>query len=367
MPAATSFLRNLTFPRFNPPRFNKVHSAQRQPTPQPFTATRPFHPLLRNGHAQTIVARYWPAPLDESRWPTQPRLFRTEPDAQVLAHENRQPANQQRQTPARGTIVSIHGLAASSDAPYMRRLAQSALAAGFNVVRLNVRNCGGTETLTPTLYHSGLTVDLRRVIEQLAPEPLCVIGFSMGGNLALKLAGEWGEDAPPHVRGVCGISVPIQLGACSRRLGEPRNRVYELRFLWALRKTFLLKQRLLPSRFGSLSVDGLQSIYDFDDRITAPAFGFQDAEDYYTHASSAAFLGRIRRPALLIQADDDPFIPRDVYDDPVFERNPYLSLLRTSHGGHVAFLGKGQPRFWAAEQALSFCSNLIAGNLPMNP
>ena len=336
-----------------------MRTSNDQPASEPFAATRPFRPLVRNGHAQTIVARYWPSRLDETRWPTRPRLFRTEPDVQVLAHENRQPANPQQGGAARATIVAVHGLAASSDAPYIKRLAQSALLAGFDVVRLNVRNCGGTEALSPTLYHSGLTIDLRCVIEHLSPRPVFVIGFSMGGNLALKLLGEWGEDAPPHLRGVCGISVPIQLGACSRRLGEPGNRVYELRFLRALRKTFLFKQRLAPSRFESLRVDGLQSIYEFDDRITAPAFGFKDAEDYYARASCAGFLGRIRRPALLIQAKDDPFIPGEIYEDPVFDRNPHLSLLQTTHGGHVAFVGKGQPRFWAADQALAFCSKLI--------
>ena len=337
-----------------------VHSDIEHRVPAQFAATRPFRPLLRNGHAQTVVARYWPAPLDESRWPTRPRLFRTEPGVQVLAHENRQPGGS-----SRATIVALHGLAASSEAPYLRRLAQSALLAGFDVVRLNVRNCGGTEHLAPTLYHSGLTVDLRAVVEQLAPEPLFVIGFSMGGNLALKLAGEWGEDAPAHVRGVCGISVPIQLGACARRLGASSNRVYEVRFLRVLRRTLRLKQRLMPSTFGDLSADGLRSIYEFDDRVTAPAFGFRDAEDYYEQASAAGFLAEIRRPTLLIQADDDPFVPVQVFDDPVFERNPHLSLLRVAHGGHVAFLGKGQPRFWASEQALEFC--LGVGSLGASP
>ena len=354
MPAAANNTRNLVLRRVTTMQTAREQIAPQPFAPAPFATTHPFRPLVRNGHAQTILARYWPAPLDESRWPTRPRLFRTEPNVQVLAHENRQPTGL-----ARATIVAVHGLTASSDAPYMRRLAQSALLAGFDVVRLNVRNCGGTETLAPTLYHSGVTIDLRRVIEQLAPEPVFVIGFSMGGNLALKLLGEWGEEAPPHLRGVCGISVPIQLGACSRRLGEPHNRVYELRFLRALRKTFLLKQRLEPSRFNTLSVDGLRSIYDFDDRITAPAFGFKDADDYYAHASSAAYLDRIRRPALLIQAQDDPFIPREVYDDPAFDRNPHLSLLRTTHGGHVAFVAKGQPRFWATEQALNCSSKLL--------
>ena len=249
-----------------------------------FTATSAFRPLLRNGHAQTVVARYWPAPLDEARWPTRARLFRTEPDVQVLAHENRH-----RKRPAKGTILALHGLTASGNVPYMRRLAQAGLIAGFDVVRLNMRNCGGTEHLAPTLYHSGLTIDLRRVVEQLAPEPLFLIGYSMGGNVVLKLAGEWGEDAPAHVRGVCGISVPIELGVCARYLGESKNRVYEARFLRALRRTVELKQCLIPARFAKFRTGGVRSIYEFDDRITAPAFGFRDADDYYAQGLIGGF------------------------------------------------------------------------------
>ena len=138
----------------------------------------------------------------------------------------------------------------------MRSLAHAALGGGLDIIRLNVRNCGGTEHLAPTLYHSGLTEDLRRVVEQLAPEPLVIVGFSMGGNVALKLAGEWGGASPAHVRGVCGISVPIRLGVCARRLGEWRNRIYEIRFLRELERTVQTKQRLMPELFQSLPLLG---------------------------------------------------------------------------------------------------------------
>jgi predicted alpha/beta-fold hydrolase len=240
----------------------------------------------------------------------------------------------------------------------MLRLAQKALDAGFDVLRLNVRNCGDTEHLAPTLYHSGLTSDLRHVVEELAPTPLYLAGYSMGGNIALKLAGEWADRAPPHVKGICGISVPIRLGPCARNLAEPRNRIYELRFLRMLRRTLEKKKQLMPEKFGSLRWDGIPSIYEFDDRITAPAFGFRDAEDYYSRSSCAAFLARVRVPSLLIHADDDPFIPAETYDDPVFDANPLLNLLRTPHGGHVAFLAKATPRFWALDQTLRFFHSL---------
>ncbi len=316
---------------------------------------RPYLPLFRNGDLQTVAGRYWPAPLDESRWPTEARLFQTEPGVQVLAHLNRQPGGRPR-----ATVLAVHGLTASSNAPYMRTLASAALEAGFDVVRLNVRNCGGTEHLSPTLYHSGLTVDLRRVVEQLAPAPLLLAGFSMGGNMVLKLAGEWAENPPAHLMGVCGISVPIRLGACARRLAERRNRVYETRFLRELRGTLRTKQRLMPEKYPSLDFEGVRTIYDFDDRFTAPAFGYRSADHYYDSCSSAGFLGAIRLPALLIQAADDPFIPSQVFDDKVFTENRHLHLIMTPHGGHVAFLSRGRPRFWAADQALEFFRSLVA-------
>ena len=315
----------------------------------------PYEPLLSNPHAQTILARYWPSPLDEARFPTAERWFPTEPGVNILAHENlpASPDSGLHPNPP-ATLLAVHGLAASSHAPYMRRITQRALEAGLGVIRLNVRNCGGTEPHSPTLYHSGLTVDLRRIVEQLAPQPLLIAGFSMGGNIVLKLAGEWAENFPRHVKAVCGISAPVQLGACARRLGAARNRVYEVRFLRVLRRTLETKRRLMPELFGRLTRDRIGSIYEFDDRITAPAFGFRDAEDYYARCSSAAYLAKVRVPALLLQADDDPFIPAETYDDPVFDQNPNLQLIRTPHGGHVAFLAKAAPRFWAEFQALRF-------------
>jgi len=314
---------------------------------------RPYRPLLRNGDAQTVLARYWYVPPDDPRFPARERIFETEPDVKVLAHENR--GGNGSHAPI---LLILHGLAASSTAPYVRRLTQSALAAGYDVVRPNVRNCGGTEHLSPTLYHSGLTADLRAIVDELAPAPLFIAGFSMGGNIALKLAGEWGNAPPRHVHGICGISVPIRLRDCSRQIGLPRNRLYERRFMRMLRRTFRRKQQLMPERYGSFSVDGLRSIYDFDDNITAPVFGFDGADDYYEKCSAAAFLPSVRVPSLLIQAADDPFIPAAAYSDPALKQNPSVRLLLTKHGGHVAFLSRDLPRFWAEQQALAFFNDL---------
>lgn len=311
---------------------------------------RAFEPLPGSGDWHTIAARYWPARIDERRFPTERLWFQTEPGVRISAKLNR----------AGGavTLVVVHGLTACTDARYMISLTQRALDSGFDVLRVNVRNCGGTEAECPTLYHSGLTADWRSIVEQLAPTPLILVGFSMGGNQALKLAGEWGETPPAHVRGVCGISVPIRLDICSRRIGEFRNRVYEVRFLRQLGATLRLKQKLMPDLFASLP-SRHPSIWEFDDKVTAPAFGFESAADYYRQASSAYYLEHIRLPALLIEAQDDPFIPYDAaYANPAFHDNPQVTLLETRRGGHVGFLSRNGSRFWAEEQALRWAAAL---------
>ncbi len=307
----------------------------------------PYHTLFHNPDVNTVIGRYWPVRLEAG----EPRLFATEPGVQVLGRCH-------WQRPGAPVALLVHGLEGSSESNYVLRMARALLDAGFNVVRLNVRTCGGTEHLAPTLYHSGLTVDLRSVIEQLKDQSVFVIGFSMGGNQALKLAGEWGEAAPSHLRCVCSISAPIDLAACARRLGEPRNRVYELHFLQRLKARLRRKALLTPERFSTAALPRVRTIIDFDHHVTAPAFGFRDAWDYYEQSSARRYLDRVRVPTLLIQARDDPFVPFDCYRLP---ENSALQLLATDHGGHVGFLSRGPVRHWAAKQVMRFCK-AHAGN-----
>ena len=312
----------------------------------------PFRPLWRNGDLQTVAAHYWPRRIDERRFPTATRLFRTDPQTQVLARLNTLPASPSASE--RPIVVALHGLTACDRAPYMVSTARAALDAGFDAMRLNMRNCGGTEHLCRTLYHSGLTTDLRQVIAALAPRTVFVVGYSMGGNVALKLAGEWGNEPPSHVRAVCAISPPIRLGLCSRNIGRPRNAVYEARFLRQLRAALRRKRLLMPESFPDPDVVQPRSVWDFDEFVTAPAFGFADAADYYSQCSAAGFLHRIRVPTLVIQAVDDPFIPFEAFDIPALRESPWLALLSPRHGGHVAFLAKSPNRFWAQEQAMRY-------------
>ncbi len=306
----------------------------------------PYTPLIRNPDLHTILASRWPASIP----PGEARLFSTEPGVQVLGRGH-------FRRPGAPLAVLVHGLEGSSNAPYMRWMTRELLAAGFDVLRLNVRNCGGTEHLCPTLYHSGLTSDLDAIVAQLAPRRLFLVGFSMGGNQVLKLAGEWGGRPPGHVAAVASISAPIDLAAGARLLDQPRNWVYRVRFLRSLRARVRRKARLFPQLYSTGSLRGVRSIVEFDHRITAPAFGFRDAWDYYDRSSARGYLGAIRAPALLIQAQDDPFIPFDAYRE--LPRNPALRLLAPRHGGHVAFLSRTAPRFWAARQVVEFCRTYV--------
>jgi predicted alpha/beta-fold hydrolase len=312
---------------------------------------QPFVPLFSNPHLQTLAAHFWPRRLEQRRFPVEAKLYRTQPEVQVLVHTQR-PARA-----ALGQAVLVHGLEGSSNSGYMRSMAQAALEAGLKAHRVNLRSCGGTEALSATGYHSGLTGDLRFLLRKLVqegPAPVFLVGYSLGGNLALKLAGELGEEARPLLAGVCAISTPIDLAACAHRLGAPENWAYEQRFLRSLKRRVRVRQRHWPARFSLDDLDSVRSIVEFDDRITAPAFGFRDAAHYYATQSAAGFLERIRIPGLLIQAKDDPVIPFDIFEQPGISENPNLELLAVEHGGHVGFLARCRPRLWADRVVLEW-------------
>lgn len=294
---------------------------------------------------QTIAGAYWPRPFDPSGFPVTAAYYRTEPEIEVLVH------SQQPRGKPRGTLLLVHGLEGSSDRGYMLSAAQAALETGFAAYRMNIRGCGGTEERSNTLYHAGLTSDLEFVLRRIAAEsaaPIVACGFSLGGNQVLKLAGELGARAGALIAGVIGVSVPIDLAACARTLGEGRNFLYENRFLRHLTARLARRAALRADLFQAYldAARGADNIWDFDDRVTARFFGFDGAGGYYGSQSSAGFLERIRIPALILQAKDDPMIPFEVFHHPAFGSNPHLTLVAHDHGGHVGFLARGARRFW---------------------
>lgn len=326
---------------------------------------RPFepHPLLKGGHAQTVAGWAWPRPwrLKALRAHTtdEERLFEVEPGVRLLArcrwHEDRT---------SRPTLVVVHGLGGSDGSSYVMGTAELAYQAGMNVVRLNQRNCGGTEHLTPTLYHSGLSGDLRTVVADLLererlPEVL-VVGFSMGGNLALKMAGELGEDMWPGLLGVCAISAPIDLSETARCIERPSNRLYQWRFVGGLKTMIVRKKKLYPKLYNLRNLKQVHTIRQFDELYTAPHGGFSDAEDYYAKSSALSLLAKIRVPTLILHARDDPLVPLGPFLRPETHGNPDVVVTTPPHGGHVGFVsgeGKGE-RFWAEWVITQFCRAL---------
>lgn len=304
---------------------------------------RPFTPLFRNPHLLTLAGNFWPRAIDTSRFPTRAVCYDTAPGTRILVEENR-PAGA-----VLGEVLLHHGLEGSSRSGYLISLAQCLLEAGFGVHRMNMRGCGGTQRLTDTLYHSGLTTDARSILEQWRAAgrgPRFLAGFSLGGNVALKLAGELGQEGPALLAGVCAVSTPLDLHACVKQLDSPANWIYQRRFVLSLCRRYRTRHRLDPVRFPAAGLESVRTVYDFDDRFTAKAFQLGDAPNYYATQSAIRFLAAIRLPTLLIQAKDDPMIPFSIYETAAIGSNPHIRLLAAEHGGHLGFLSRSRPRFW---------------------
>lgn len=269
--------------------------------------------------------------------PAESRYFDVAADARVLAHCNWQPGRA-----GRPTLLALHGLEGSSEAHYMRGLADKAFAAGFNVVRLNQRNCGGTEHLSRGLYHSGLTADPAFVLNELKTRDgltrFAVAGYSLGGNITMKLAGELGADQMPYVTAFAAVSPVIELEDCIQAIERRENRVYEWNFCRNLRGRMRRKEKAFPGLFNLEGLWKVWSIRAFDDRYTAPHHGYHGAGDYYHRASAMRVIDRVARPSLLLSAADDPFVPPHIFDAPAVKNNPHVTTVITPHGGHCAFV-----------------------------
>jgi hypothetical protein len=318
---------------------------------------KPFvpHPRLRNGHVMTIYAwgRERPAPALPA---VETRLFDVAPGTRVSGDCYWQP--ERSRGPA---MIVLHGLEGSSSAHYMFGIAGKAYAAGFSVVLLNQRNCGSTEHLSPGLYHSGLTEDAAFVLGQLVDrdgiDRIVVAGYSLGGNLALKLAGDYGSDAPPALRATCAVSPILEISRCVHALERPLNVVYQWNFVKGLRARMLRKAAHYPGVFPVERLPQVRTVRQFDEVFTAPYFGFAGAEDYYHRASALRVVDRIRVPTLVITADDDPFVPAAMFGDPALRGNPSITTLVTRHGGHCGFVaraGAGDDGYWAESSIVAF-------------
>lgn len=320
--------------------------------------------FVRNGHLQTIVGNF--LRRQNSLPPAESVLVEVASGidghmgSQVLCDCHWQPEEVRA---ARSTAIIVHGLEGSSNSQYVIGNANKLWQAGANIIRMNMRNCGGTEALSSTLYHSGLSGDvgavMRYFVDLYGLKSISLIGYSMGGNLVLKLAGELGSSAPRALRSVIGVSPVIDLAPSADALHAPQNRVYEMKFLRALVARFRRKVALFPRVYDPGRADQIRSIRDFDERITAFYSGFTGADDYYYRAASARILDRIAVPTMILNAADDPFIRLLPESREKIAGNPRITFLESSHGGHCAFLAApdratNYDGYWAEHTLLRF-------------
>jgi uncharacterized protein len=318
-------------------------------------------PSLTSGHKMTLFAwgnpRYFPRLPPPTR-----RYFDVDADSRVAADCHWQPHPREKPT-----LIALHGLNGSSDAHYMRGLAAKAFGNGLNVILLNQRNCGDTEQLSTGLFHSGLTADAAHVVHELTAldgmPAIAVAGYSLGGNLALKLAAEYGAHPPRTLRAVAAVSPIIEIGECVRALERPANILYQWNFVKDLKRRMRRKERVRPGHFDLSRLAGVRTVREFDEVYTAPYFGFRSAEDYYHRASSLRIIDRISIPTLVITAEDDPFVPSQPFRNPKLVDNPHVDLRICEHGGHCGFVGPSRPAagseasddgYWAEDEIVSF-------------
>ena len=306
---------------------------------------------LPGADLQTIVPTLASAPWLPG--PTERRVVRVSPGSAVRLDVDRPRAGA-----SRGTLLLVHGLGGSAESVYVRRAARHALERGFATARMNLRNCGGTEHLADTLYNAGQSGDVGHALGDLEsvglPRPLVVVGFSLGGNLALLYAGREGTACAADA--VVGINPPIDLEVCVEAIECPRNRVYQAYYVLKLRRQLagIAAVRRLGCPVPSLR--SIRSVRRFDERFTAPDGGFASAHEYYERSSASPVIGRLRRPALVISATDDPFVPCSIFDG--HRAVAGLRLVHPHRGGHCGYWQSGSPRSWAARVVVDFAESI---------
>lgn len=322
-------------------------------------AFEPF-PFLSNGHLMTIVPALWLRRLPPVKIPGVDRLFQIKPRVQILAR-----CHFAADAASRPTLIILHGLEGSSDTPYVLGMTHKALDRGMNVVRMNLRNCGDTLHLTPTLYNAGLSEDLIAVATELKERDgltkIFAAGYSLGGNIVLKAASELGKDGANLFSGIGAVSPALDLELCVQALERGFNRFYEQRFLFGLKSKVRIKQALFPEIYDISKLNSIRSVRGFDDTYTCVDAGYKDAAEYYEKASALPILHQAQVPILIIASKDDPIVPFVSFESPQL-RNPFIKLLATEHGGHSGFLGGAfekngliRDRFWAENRIVDFC------------
>jgi len=304
--------------------------------------------LLRSGHLQTIYAAVCRR-IDGVRYQRE-RLELSDGDFVDLDWSR---------VGGRSVVVVSHGLEGSSGGNYVQGMVRAFNRRGWDAAALNFRGCSGEPNRLARFYHSGATEDLWHAARHVAGqgyERVALLGFSLGGNVTLKLLGELGESVPAWLTGGVGVSVPCDLKGSAEAMACAINRPYMRRFLIDLRAKLRTKQARYPRELDDSGYEALRSFRDFDDRYTAPLHGFRDAEDYWARCSSRFFLEAIRCRTLLLSAADDPFLAPGCFPGELAARHEWVHLEVPRHGGHVGFVGHGlQPdEYFSERRALEF-------------
>jgi uncharacterized protein len=303
----------------------------------------------------TLMPRYWPRDTSLLGLPQEERLFAVEPHTQLKGYCHWQ--SDRKSSP---TAILVHGLEGCSESRYMRGIAAKAYRIGFNIIRMNQRTCGRTEHLSPTLYNSGLSGDYRAIVNELVQtdrlDRIWLVGYSMGGNLVLKAAGELGR-AEPALVGIAAVCPNIDPTVCARALEEPRNWFYHRHFITRLKSRLRRKAALFPGKWDISQLDRVATITEFDDWYTARDGGYRDGADYYNRAGARHVLDTIAVPALIITAQDDPFIPYSMFTTPIIRQHPQIAMVAPRYGGHCGFfhVGRnGEDPYWAENRIVDF-------------
>lgn len=328
------------------------------PSAPDLSRIRPFRPALGvgNPHAQTVLGK-----LLRPRPEIRVRRERIEtPDGDFLDLDFALGAGEDAPP-----VVVLHGLEGATTRRYMLTTFRHLLDAGLSPIGLNFRGCSGEPNRTVRAYHSGETEDVGLVLDLVTERygrPAGLVGYSLGGNVTLKLLGERGDAARERVGAAVAVSVPFDLAAGSDRISSGiMGRVYTTYFMRSLQRKIRLKTDLLRDACDVDAVLRARNLREFDDAITAPVHGFESAAAYYARSSSADFIEHIRTPTLILHSQDDPFLPSDRIPVTALESNPWVTGVVTEKGGHVGFIEGSvlRPRFWAERTLAAWLAHAL--------
>jgi len=308
---------------------------------------------LPGRHLETIVPAFWPAQPPRGREIT--RVVRVAPGSSVLvrvAWPGCAP---------RGTLLLVHGMGGSSESGYMKRTAAMALAEGWVAARMNCRNCGGTEALSRTLYNAGQSDDVGSVLQDLAqaglPRPIAAVGFSLGGSLALRYAGQ--AAAGSGADAVVALNPPLDLEACCRTLERGENLAYHAYFTWKLCRILRRIRAVRPLAGPEPRLTRIRTLRRLDALYTAPDAGYRTPEDYYAGASAGPHVASIVVPALVISSENDPLVPASSLARFRPHSSSRVRFVQPARGGHIGYWQADRPRFWAAQAVLHYLHSTL--------